>query len=115
MISTRDFTESEVYRAQLFEKRLADALSVARGGETAIVIVPAQHYIQEALNTLAHIRDPQKDWNVCHDGHNLYFSGTRGSVRLYPQSHATYDTRQQRLLDYPAGTKHFLHPEVEWS
>lgn len=114
-------TQLERYReisARLFDKRLADALNVARGDNTAIVIVPPQRgYTQVAINTLVHMLNTEQD-RLLHalrivGGRELHFEGTRGSVRIYPADHITYDSKKKRLIDYPATVPHFLHPEVE--
>lgn len=99
--------------AELFFARLKAALDVALAGNVAIVIVPPDYPKQFALNGLINHANKHADKRVCGDGMAMYVEGTRGSVRIYPATHITYDQKQQRLLDYPAGIPHFLHPEVE--
>ena len=94
------------------EKLCKQALDVARSGNVAIVIVPDMSYAQSVLNPMAQMirmDDPIPRATSS----ELHFEGTRGSVRIYPVTHITYDPKQKRLMDYPAGIQHFLHPEVE--
>lgn len=98
----------------LFEIRLIDALNRARSGQVVIVIVPHNAlYKHEVLAFLGQSLDRERDHNARATSDALHFEGTRGSVRIYPQDHITYDAKQQRLLDYPASIQHFLHPDVE--
>jgi hypothetical protein len=97
----------------LFKARLQHALRVARNGEVAIVIVPYPSMKQDVLAFLGQSLDRERDHNARVTPDALHFEGTRGSVRIYPSEHITYDRRLQRLLDYPATIQHFLHPEVE--
>lgn len=100
----------------LFQARLKQALDVARGGNTAIVIVPLRYPKRAAVSAMVHLLQEPVD-PLLHamraTSEMLCFEGTRGSVRVYACDHITYDRKLQRLLDYPAGTPTFLHPEVE--
>lgn len=107
-LARRDARNSEV-----FKRRLLDALNTARSGEVAIVIVPHAALKHEALAFLGQSLDRERDWNAYGTSNALHFCGTRGSVRIYPADHITYDRKQRRMLDYPANIQHFLHPEVE--
>lgn len=98
---------------ELFKARLISALNIARAGSVAIVIVPQEPYKHRVLAFLGQSLDRERDHNARVTSDALHFEGTRGSVRIYPADHITYDGKQQRLLDYPAGIPHFLHPEVE--
>jgi hypothetical protein len=99
--------------ANLFKDRLREALAVARRGNTAIVIVPHGYPHSDALAYLGQQLNPITETHARASADALYFEGTRGSVRIYPVTHITYDHKQKRLLDYPAGVQTFLHPEVE--
>lgn len=96
-----------------FEFKIALAMKAARAGQTAVVIVPHLACIRDVINMLAgqvdHTRDPPARFTPS----ELHFEGTRGSVRIYPATHVTYDPKRKRLLDYPASIQHFLHPELE--
>lgn len=112
---TEGVTERRIERNnELFKYRLLEALKVACNGGIAIVIVPYEAvYKHEALAFLGQSLDRERDHNACATPDAIHFSGTRGSVRIYPADHITYDRKQQRLLDYPPFIRHFLHPEVE--
>lgn len=100
--------------AELFSARLKHALAVALGDNVAIVVVPPGYPKRFALSTLVHhAQNSALKHYLRTTDDALHFEGTRGSVRIYPADHITYDHKQQRLLDYPAGIPHFLHPEVE--
>jgi hypothetical protein len=106
-------TPREELTQRRFNQRLMEALQVARCGNTAIVIVPCDYPRNQAITVLLHWLDDEHIHNARVASDALHFDGTRGSVRLYPCDHVTYDVKQRRLLDYPAGVPHFLHPEVE--
>ena len=112
---TEGVTERRMMRNKvLFEMRLTQALDRARSGQVVIVIVPYEAlYKHGALAYLGQNLDREHDHNARATSDALHFEGTRGSVRIYPADHITYDLKQQRLLDYPASIQHFLHPEVE--
>jgi hypothetical protein len=101
----------------LFEKQLHQALSVARSGNVAIVIVPKEWSIwlrRGVLNALVYALTPN-DHNAKadYDAQQMVYTGTRGSVRIFPSNHATFDPKKKRLTDYPAGIPTFIHPDVE--
>lgn len=96
-----------------FEHRLWLALATARSGQCAIVIVPPGYPKQQVLNALGHMLEQPRDHNARVDSMALWFDGTRGSVRVYPSDHVTWDAKQKRMLDYPPGIAYFLHPKVE--
>ena len=99
----------------LFEERLTRALAMALQGQTAIVIVPAHFPAprQQIINWLTRHVPPEAAHTLRALPDSIHFEGSRGQVRIVPHDHFTYDAKQQRLLDYPAGTPTFLHPEVE--
>jgi hypothetical protein len=97
---------------EIFRARLHNALAVARGNNTAIVIVPPAYPKHHVIALLAQQVDHDKE-KVQADEAALHFIGTRGSVRVYPADHTTYSVREKRLLDYPSMIPTFLHPEVE--
>lgn len=98
---------------ELFKQRLLQALDTARSGEVAIVMVPHAVMKHGALAFLGQNLNRERDWNAVASSDALHFQGTRGSVRIYPYDHITYDRKHRRLLDYPPSVKYFLHPEVE--
>lgn len=100
-------------KLQLFENRLEEALRVALGGNTALVIVPPAYPKQLALNVLVSLVPRGRTHLIRMPGHELHFEGTRGSVRIYDANHFEYDRQQKRVRGYPAGIPTFLHPEVE--
>lgn len=97
----------------LFEEHLTRALATALQGQTAIVIVPAHAPRQPVLNWLVRHVPPERAHELRVLSDAVHFEGSRGQVRIVPHDHVTYDRKQQRLLDYPAGTPVFIHPEVE--
>lgn len=99
--------------SDLFDTRLKEALAVARGGNTALVIVPRASMRHLVLTQLAHLLDRGKDWNARWTQDALHFDGTRGSVRIYPADHIEYDAKLKRMRGYPVSVPIFLHPEVE--
>lgn len=98
---------------ELFAIRVQEALNAALSGNTAIVIVPMTYPKGIVLNMLVSRVAPERVHLICMPGNELHFEGTRGSVRVYDNEHATYDPVRKCLRDYPAGIPHFLHPEVE--
>lgn len=101
--------------AQLFERRLREALKIAMDGQTALVIVPKDYPRQQVIGWLIHAIPAERGFVARTPGNELHFEGTRGSVRVYPADHITIrrEGTQFRLLDYPAGIPTFVHPEVE--
>ena len=96
-----------------FKDRVDAALRLARSGQVAIVIVPHMGHVAPVLAYLGQQLDSRVDTNARCTPDALHFQGHNGSVRVYPCTHATWSPTQKRLLDYPAGVVHFLHPEVD--
>jgi hypothetical protein len=97
---------------EIFLARLCKALNAARNDNVAIVIVPPMYPKHHAVALLAQYVNHDKE-KVQVDAAALHFTGTRGSVRVYPSDHITYCTREKRLWDYPPAIPTFLHPDVE--
>lgn len=111
-----DLATYKANNALLFEKRVHEALNVARGGNTALVIVPVNYPKRAVVNLLVHLLQEPPDpllpyLRATPDA--LHFEGTHGSVRIYPVDHIEWHSRQKRMMGYPAGIPTFLHPEVE--
>lgn len=98
---------------ELFAIRVQEALNVALSGRCAILIVPATYPKGHVLNMVVMRVPYDRAHLVRMPGNEVHFDGTRGSVRIYDNEHATYDRTQKRLRDYPIGTPTFLHPKVE--
>ena len=105
--------ESALTVAGLFEKRLYDALNVALGGSTAIVIVPKDYPKHHVFSVLVRMVPQERSYQVRVPGNELHFEGTRGSVRVYSSDHAEYSPGSKTMRGYPHSTPTFLHPEVE--
>ena len=99
--------------AFVFEKRLQEALNVALGGNTALVIVLPRYPKQAVLTRLVQRVPEDRRYQIRMPGNELHFEGTRGSVRIYDSDHVEYDRRLKHMRGYPIGIPTFLHPQVE--
>lgn len=112
-MSAENSEERRNQHAVIFEKRLTDALNVALGGNTALVIV-SPRYPRFAVLTLLVQRVPEDRRHlVRRPGEELHFEGTAGSVRVFSSDHIEYDRALKHIRGYPHGIPTFLHPEVE--
>lgn len=99
---------------ELFALRVENALQVALGGNTAIVLVPPTYPKGYVLNlVVAGVPHERTHLIRMPTSNELHFEGTKGSVRIYDSGHTEYDRRQKRVISYPAGIPTFLHPEVD--
>jgi hypothetical protein len=97
-----------------WRKRLCNALSVARNGNTAIVVVPSLTPTYSVVAELASLHASTKDTTLQLRATNdsMHYENTRGQVRVYWDNHPEWNAVSKRFYSYP-NVATFIHPELD--